>query len=231
LFQEKEDKEANMTNQNNVRIAASVLNCNFLYLADEMKKVQDAGVDLIHLDVMDGHFVPNLSFGVPILKTIKPVVKIPIFSHLMVFEPEKMIEKFIPESAAIIFHIEATKKPQQCIELINNANRLMGIALNPETTLETIKPYMDSIYEILIMSVNPGFGGQEFISTTIDKVKQTKRLIKENKKDIVIAVDGGVNINNAQSLIDVGVDVLVAGTAIFRSKNYAETIEKLRCLK
>jgi len=221
----------NMVHKNRARIAASVLNCNFLHLADEIKEVQAAGIDIIHLDVMDGHFVPNLSFGVPILKAIKPILKVPIFSHLMVIEPENLIEKFIIESDAIIFHIEASKKPEHCLELINNANRLAGIALNPDTALETIVPFLNNIYEILIMSVNPGFGGQGFISTTIDKVKRAKRLIKDADKKIVIAVDGGVNTSNACSLIDAGVDILVAGTTIFRSKNYADTIRLLRCLK
>jgi len=214
-----------------MRIAASVLNCNFLYLADELKKVQAAGVDLIHLDVMDGHFVPNLSFGVPILKTIKPVVKVPIFSHLMVIEPEKMIEKFIPESDAIIFHIEATKKPKDCLKLIKDNKKLAGIALNPDTSLKTVEPFLEDIYEILIMSVYPGFGGQKFIQKTIDKVRKAKELVKNQKHRIVIAVDGGVNIKNAKLLVDEGVDILIAGTAIFHSKDYAQTIRDLRCSK
>lgn len=214
-----------------VRIAASVLNCNFLYLAEELKKVQNAGVDLIHLDVMDGHFVPNLSFGVPILKAIKPILKVPVFSHLMVIEPENLIEKFIIGSDAIIFHIEATKKPKQCLELINNANKFAGIALNPDTSLKTIEPFLEGIYEILIMSVYPGFGGQKFIHETIDKVRKAKELVKNQKRQIVIAVDGGVNIANANLLVDAGVDILIAGTAIFHSKDYAQTISDLRCLK
>ncbi len=217
-----------MINKNKVRIAASVLNSDFLNLADELKKVQRAGIDLIHLDVMDGHFVPNLSFGVPILKTIKPVVDVPIYSHLMVIEPENLIDKFLPDSDAVIFHIEATKKVQHCINMINKSGKLAGIALNPATALNMIEPYLKNIYEILIMSVNPGFGGQDFISTTFDKVQQAKRMIEDSNKKIVIAVDGGVNINNANALTDAGVDILVAGTAIFKSKDYKETIEKLR---
>lgn len=211
-----------------MKIAASILNSNFLYLADELEKVQSAGIDLIHLDVMDGHFVPNLSFGIPILKAIKPIVKVPIFSHLMVKEPEKMIDKFIPDSDAIIFHLEATKKPDYCLRLIRNGKKLAGIALNPGTPLNKIEPFLDDIYEVLLMSVNPGLGGQEFIPDTIDKVRDAREMIKNKNKSIVIAVDGGVNPNNAKQLNEAGVDILVAGTSIFKSKDYTEAVRKLR---
>jgi len=211
-----------------MKIAASILNSNFLCLADELEKVQSAGIDLIHLDVMDGHFVPNLSFGIPILKAIKPIVKVPIFSHLMVKEPEKMIDKFISDSDAIIFHLEATKKPKDCLRLIKDGKKLAGIALNPDTPLNEIKPFLDDIYEILIMSVYPGFGGQKFILETIEKVKEAKEIIKNQKNQIVVAVDGGVNTTNANSLIEAGVDILVAGTVIFHSKDYTEAVRKLR---
>jgi len=125
-----------MINKNKVRIAASVLNSDFLNLADELKKVQRAGIDLIHLDVMDGHFVPNLSFGVPILKTIKPVVDVPIYSHLMVIEPENLIDKFLPDSDAVIFHIEATKKVQHCINMINKSGKFK--ALGTDVVVEIV---------------------------------------------------------------------------------------------
>ena len=214
-----------------VKVAASILNCNLLYLEQEIKRVQKAGIDLIHLDVMDGHFVPNLSFGALILKAIKPILKVPVFSHLMVTKPENIIEKFVGDSDAVIFHIEATKKPKQCLKMIRNGGKIAGIALNPDTPLKIIEPYLRDIYEILIMSVNPGFGGQKFIPMTIEKVKRAKTMVKKYKKQIVIAVDGGVNTDNAKELINAGVDILVAGTSIFHSKNYAETIRKLRCLK
>lgn len=210
------------------KIAASILNADFLYLEQEIKKVQKAGIDLIHLDVMDGQFVPNLSFGVPILEAIRPIVKVPVFSHLMVAQPENIIDKFIPASDAVIFHIEATKKPKRCIKIIKNSKKLVGIALNPNTPIKKVEPYLNDIYEILIMSVYPGFGGQKFIPKTIEKVKRTKALIKKYNKPIVIAVDGGVSENNAKSLIDAGVDILVVGTAIFHSTNYAVTIRKLK---
>ncbi|MCX8015564.1 MAG: ribulose-phosphate 3-epimerase [candidate division WOR-3 bacterium] len=209
-----------------IEVSASILNCNFLHLEEEIKKVQRAKIDLIHLDIMDGHFVPNLSFGIPILKAIRPIVSVPIFSHLMVVNPESIIEKFIPDSDGIIFHIEATSNPDLCLRLIKNGKKYCGIALNPDTPLKTINPYLDKIYEILIMSVHPGFGGQKFIRTTIDKVKEAKTIIKD--RNIKIAVDGGVNPTNAKVLIKAGVDILVAGTAIFKSKNYAKTVRMLK---
>ncbi len=214
-----------------MKVAASILNCDFLRLGDEIRKVQDAGIDMIHLDVMDGHFVPNLSFGIPILKVIKPIAKAPIFSHLMVKEPEKMIDKFISDSDAIIFHLEATKKPKDCLKFIKDGKKLAGIALNPHTSPNEIKPFLDDIYEILIMSVHPGFGGQKFILETIEKVRKTKEIIKNQKNQIAVAVDGGVNPDNTKLLVEAGVDILVAGTAIFKSKDYAETIRKLKCSK
>lgn len=222
-----------MSNENisNIKIAASILNADFLGLKKELKKVQSAGIDAIHLDVMDGNFVPNLSFGVPILKAIKPILNVPVISHLMVNQPENMIEQFIPGSDGIIFHIEATKKPKECLKIIKKSKKWAGIALNPNTSVKKIEPFLDDIYEILIMSVYPGFGGQKFIPATIKKIRQAKAMIQKYEKPIAIAVDGGVNHDNAQLLIDAGVDILVAGTAIFHSKNYAETIKRLRCLK
>ena len=209
-----------------VKVAASILNCDLSNLAKEIKKVQKAGCDMIHLDVMDGQFVPNLSFGVPILQAIRPITKVPIFSHLMIVKPENLISEFAKDSEAVIFHIEATSRPKQCLRLIEKQRKLTGIALNPDTPLKAIKPFLNDIYEILIMSVNPGFGGQKFIESTYDKVRQVKEMIQE--RNIVVAVDGGVNPTNAKELIDAGADILVAGTAIFKSKDYAETIRQLK---
>jgi ribulose-phosphate 3-epimerase len=209
-------------------VAASILNCNFLKLEDEIKKVQAAGIDAIHLDVMDGHFVPNLSFGIPLLKAVKPYLSVPIFSHLMVTEPEIMIDKFIPDSDGVIIHIEATAKINECISVIKQANKYAGIALNPETPIDKVEVYLDNIYEVLIMSVYPGFGGQVFIPGSIEKVRRLKELISRKQSSVLIGVDGGVGPNNAKTLIKTGADILIAGTAIFKSDDYAETIRKLK---
>ncbi len=214
-----------------MKIAASILNCNFLKLEEEIRKVQENGVDAIHLDVMDGHFVSNLSFGTPILQAIKPIVWVPIISHLMVLEPEKMISNFISESDGIVFHIEATQKVSKCLQLIEEASKLKGIAINPNTKIDAISPYLDKLDEVLIMSVHPGFGGQSFISESLNKISNLKEMIKANHYKTLIGVDGGVGLNNAKSILEAGADILVVGSGIFKSKNYSETIRKLKCLK
>lgn len=211
-----------------MKVAASILNCDLLHLKDEIKKVQTAGVDVIHLDVMDGHFVPNLSFGVPILKAVKPLLTVPIFSHLMVIKPETVIEQFIADSDGVIFHIEAADIIEQCLSIIKYNKKVAGIAINPDTPIEKVEVYLDRIYEVLIMSVYPGFGGQLFIPGTVDKIRKLKELINQKHSKTLIGVDGGVGPNNAKLLIEAGADILIAGTAIFMSKDYAETISKMR---
>jgi len=213
-----------------VKIAASILNCDFLRLGEEISRVQKAGIDAIHLDVMDGHFVPNLSFGVPILKAIRPKLTVPVMSHLMVNTPEKIIDKFILDSDGVIFHIEATDKVQECLDMINKANKLAGIALNPDTPVSQIHPYLNNVYEVLIMSVHPGFGGQAFIPESVDKIKKLKEMIRRAESKALIGVDGGVGLNNAENLIQAGADILAVGSSIFKSKDYADTIKKLRGL-
>ncbi|MBS4016579.1 MAG: ribulose-phosphate 3-epimerase [Candidatus Latescibacteria bacterium] len=213
-----------------MKIAASILNCDFLRLGEEISRVQKAGIDAIHLDVMDGHFVPNLSFGVPILKAIRPKLTVPVMSHLMVNTPEKIIDKFILDSDGVIFHIEATDKVQECLDMINKANKLAGIALNPDTPVSQIHPYLNNVYEVLIMSVHPGFGGQAFIPESVDKIKKLKEMIRRAESKALIGVDGGVGLNNAENLIQAGADILAVGSSIFKSKDYADTIKKLRGL-
>ncbi|MCS7259010.1 MAG: ribulose-phosphate 3-epimerase [candidate division WOR-3 bacterium] len=213
-----------------MKIAASILNCNFLKLAEELKKVQACGIDAIHLDVMDGHFVPNLSFGVPILKAIRPIVKVPIYTHLMVFYPEKMINSFIEDSDGVIFHYEATKKHNECIRMIKEQGKFTGMALNPKTPIDIVDKYLKYLDEVLIMSVQPGFGGQKFISQSLDRIRRLKELINQRNSKTLIGVDGGISPENACMVKDAGADILVAGTAIFHSTNYKQTVKKLKCL-
>lgn len=214
-----------------VRVVASILNCNFLSLEQEIKAVEKAGIDALHLDVMDGHFVPNLSFGVPILKSIRSITKLPIISHLMVIKPEDLIDKFITDSDGIIFHIEATRRPNDCLRKIHQTNKLAGISLNPDTPVEAIFKYSHQVEEILVMSVYPGFGGQTFIPKSLKRIRTIKNYLASVNSCAMLAVDGGVNLQNAPSLIQAGVDILVAGTTIFSSPNYKQTIEQLRCLR
>ncbi len=213
-----------------MKIAASILNCNFLYLAEEIKKAEAAGIDCFHLDVMDGHFVPNLSFGIPILKCLKKIATKPIITHLMVKEPEKMIKNFLPDSEGIIFHLEATKKVRHCINLVHKEKKCCGIALNPKTSYKKVLPYLEEIEDILVMSVHPGFGGQKFLPEVIPKIKKLKAIIQKVNRPLIISVDGGVNYENTPLLRAVGVDMIIVGTFLFSSSDYKKTIAGLKCL-
>ncbi|MEO0069260.1 MAG: ribulose-phosphate 3-epimerase [candidate division WOR-3 bacterium] len=222
-----------------VKISASILDCNFLHLKEELKAVLEAGVDAIHLDIMDGHFVPNLSFGVPIARAVHKWITQPtadtrqptaIYAHLMVIKPEIFIDRFAPYADFIIFHIEATEKPDECFNQIHAAGKNAGISLNPDTPIESLKPFLTSVKDVLIMSVYPGFGGQKFIPETIERIRFLHHLRREIKGKWTISVDGGVNPDNCRDIIQSGADILIAGSAIFKSPDYRKTVRRLKCL-
>ncbi len=212
-----------------VKVSASVLDCDFLHLEDELKAVVAGGIDALHLDIMDGHFVPNLSFGVPIARAVRRIITLPIYSHLMVIHPERIIDNFIPYSDFIVFHIEASEDPDRCIKKIIAANRKPGISLNPDTAIENLTPYLNLVDDVLIMSVYPGFGGQQFIPTTLDRIRRLRELRNKLGLQFAISVDGGINTENCRTIVESGADMLIAGSAIFRSSNYAAAIQKLKC--
>ncbi|MEM1513992.1 MAG: ribulose-phosphate 3-epimerase [Candidatus Thermoplasmatota archaeon] len=207
-------------------IAPSILSADFSCLAEEIKKLEDAEADWLHLDVMDGNFVPNMTFGPCVIKSIRKITDMPFDVHLMIEKPERHYLNFFEAGANIItVHVEATNSLYRLLEEIKK-NCKVGVALNPATPLSSIENVLDIIDLLLIMTVEPGFGGQDFISSMVEKVKMAKKMI--GKRKIYLAVDGGVNDKNAKILKEAGADVLVSGSYIFRSENYKEAIKKLR---
>lgn len=210
-----------------VLIAPSLLSADFAHLGDEVLKLEQAGADLIHIDVMDGHFVPNLSFGIPIIKSIRPITRLPFDVHLMVNSPNLMVEWFAQAGADIItVHLEAAPQLTEVLNHIKHLGKNTGVSLKPQTKPELLLPYLDQIDLILVMSVEPGFGGQSFIDTQLDKIKALKELIGD--RDIKIEVDGGINPSNAKLCSAAGADILVAGSSVFNHGTYADNIKALR---
>ena len=212
-------------------IAPSLLAADLGYLADEIKKITAAKADWIHLDIMDGHFVPNLSFGPDFLKLIKKHTHLPCDVHLMCSSPEIILDHFLEAGADnITLHAELGKKAHTLIEKIRGSGCLAGISINPPTPFEEAIPFLSEIDLLLIMTVNPGYGGQKFISENISKLKMAKKKKKLNKKKFILEVDGGINFESMKECVKAGADALVSGTTIFRSENYKEAIHKMRLI-
>jgi ribulose-phosphate 3-epimerase len=210
-------------------IAPSLLAADFSNLRHEIEMVNNSEADWLHLDVMDGVFVPNISFGIPIIKSVKKLSSKPLDVHLMIVEPEKYVRKFKDAGADnLTVHIEASRHLHRTIQEIKELGMKAGVSLNPHTPvyfLEEIIPFVDIV---LIMSVNPGFGGQKFIESSIPKIRKTRALIEKAGSSALIEVDGGIDLNNAASLFEAGVDILVTGTTVFQSANPADTISRLK---
>jgi len=212
-----------------IKIAPSVLSADFSKLGEEIKKAEKAGADLIHVDVMDGHFVPNITVGPLVVEAIKNVTTLPLDVHLMIEKPEEFLKDFIKAGADYItVHIEASIHLHRTVHWIKESGVKAGVSLNPATTVWSLDPMLPDLDMVLLMSVNPGFGGQQFIPMTLQKIKSLKEVIKERGYKIEIEVDGGVNINNAGDAAKAGADILVMGNAFFNSKDYAEVIRTVR---
>ncbi len=211
------------------KIAPSMLSSNFAYLADELSVVKAAGAEYAHLDVMDGVFVPNISYGLPVIKCMRKYSDLVFDCHLMIVDPEKYVEQFVDAGADIVtFHPNASKKPIECLELIRNKGAKAGIALNPDIPWEEYAHLIDKCDQVVIMGVYAGFGGQKLIIDTLEKVRDLKDFIEENGYDCEIEFDGGVTEDNAKDVTAAGASVLVAGTAFFKSDNKAKTVKILK---
>lgn len=215
------------------RIAPSILSADFARLGDEIRQVQNAGADYIHFDVMDNHYVPNLTFGPMIFQALKPHTQLPMDVHLMVEPVDSIIQSFIHAGADIItFHPEASRHVDRSLSLIHNANKQAGLALNPATPIYILEDILDKLDTVLVMSVNPGFGGQNFIPHSIEKIKKLRNMLNEYEiqsgRHIAIEVDGGIKIENIAAIAEAGAEIFVAGSAIFGQPDYHCVIQTMR---
>jgi ribulose-phosphate 3-epimerase len=203
-----------------IQISPSILSADFSQLGNEIKRLEEGGADMIHVDVMDGHFVPNLTIGPPVIKALRKQCSIKFDVHLMISPVHKYIEAYADAGADIItIHPEATENLEESISKIKSLNKKVGVSLNPESKLDLITKYLEKIDLVLIMSVNPGFGGQKFMPEVLDKVKQLKEIKSKRNMNFDIEIDGGINFDNCQSAIEAGANILVSGTTVFKSNN------------
>ncbi len=215
--------------KNKIYIAPSILSADLSKLEEQVNAVANNGADFIHVDVMDGHFVPNITFGWNIVKTLKKITDVPLDVHLMIENPDRYINEFANAGADIItVHTETCPHLHRTIQLIKSFGKKAGVSLNPATSLHTVEEILKEVDLLLIMSVNPGFGGQKFIENSLDKISRAKKLLDKINSKILLEVDGGVNENNAEEIAKAGANTLVAGSAIFNAPNI---IEAMRAIK
>ena len=212
-----------------VKIAPSILSADFMRLGDEIRAAEAAGADMLHLDIMDGHFVPNITIGPGVVEAVRKVTSLPLDVHLMIEEPDKFIGDFVKAGADYItVHAEASVHMHRTVQWIKESGVKAGVSLNPATPIWSLDHILPDIDMVLLMSVNPGFGGQEFITCVLDKIKTLRNLINERGLNVPIEVDGGVKPDNAKEIASAGADILVMGSAFFNSEDYGVLMKRLR---
>ena len=212
-------------------IAPSILSADFSRLGEEIAAIEKGGADWVHVDVMDGHFVPNITIGPSVVTSIRKITKLPLDVHLMIQDPDKYIKKFAKAGADIItVHVEASSHLHRSVQFIKDQGCKAGVSLNPATSLSTLDHILSEIDMVLIMTVNPGFGGQEFIPSVLPKIKRLREKINEREMGVDIEVDGGVNLNTISKIAQAGGNIFVAGNAVFTTQDYAKTIRELKKL-
>ncbi|MBN2396949.1 MAG: ribulose-phosphate 3-epimerase [Deltaproteobacteria bacterium] len=213
------------------KIAPSILSADFSRLGDEIRAVEDAGADMIHVDVMDGHFVPNITIGPPVVASIKKVTRLPLDVHLMIEDPDRYIRNFAEAGSDIItVHAEAAVHLHRTVHLIRELGAQAGVSVNPATSLAGIEEILPDIDLILIMTVNPGFGGQAFIEGMLPKIRKARAMLDRLPSDALLEVDGGITLRNIEAVKEAGADIFVAGSAIFLSGDYGATIGKMKAI-
>ena len=204
----------------NIQISPSILSADFSQLGNEIKRLEESGADMIHIDVMDGHFVPNLTIGPPVIKALRKHCSLKFDVHLMISPVQEYIEAYADAGADIItIHPEATQNLGESIKTIKDLKKKVGVSLNPESKIELITEFLDQVDLVLIMSVNPGFGGQKFMPEVLDKIKQLKKIQQDKDLNFDIEIDGGINFENCKIAIDAGANILVSGTTVFKSND------------
>lgn len=218
-----------MMNGRTIDIAPSILSADFSRLGEEIAAVERGGATILHVDVMDGHFVPNLTLGLPVVKSIAQATELPIDAHLMISEPGRYAQQFVEAGAKMVsVHVEADAHLHRTLASIKSAGAQAGVVLNPATPIESLGEALQFADYVLVMSVNPGFGGQKFIPTSVDKVRRLRRMIEERKLDTRIEIDGGIDLENIASVIAAGAEIIVAGSAIFGAADPEAAVRGLR---
>lgn len=213
----------------NIEIAPSILSANFSRLGDEIRAVERGGADVLHVDVMDGHFVPNITIGLPVVKSLAGFTRLPIDAHLMITEPGTYAPQFVKAGAQMVsVHVEADPNLHRTLTAIKSAGAQAGVVLNPATPVSAVEEALQFVDYVLVMSVNPGFGGQQFIPQSIDKVKRLRQLINERQLNVRIEIDGGIDRTNIEKVVAAGAEIIVAGSAIFGTSDAETAVKELR---